>query len=106
MKTELFKNLSGDANDDSLIGSGEHHIFGPKFRKTRLSSTSGARKRSRKKIRLIEQASRRTAKQTTMYVTFVRTATNKYELRLTFDQSVEDVQQRNLRKNPSIIGGP
>lgn len=62
MKTEHFKNLSGDANEDPLINSGEYHIFGPKFRKTRRSTTSGERKRSKKKIRLIEQCFRENGK--------------------------------------------
>lgn len=100
MKTEYFTNLSGDVSGDPLIDSGEYHIFGPKFRKKRRSCTSGERKRSKKKTRLIEQCFRDNGK-ANYDVTFVRTATNKYELRLTFDESVEDVQQRNLLKNPS-----
>lgn len=98
MKTEHFNNLLGDDND--IITSGEYHIFGPKFRKTRRSTTSGERKRSKKKIKFIEQCFNENGR-AKYDVTFIRTATNKYELRLTFDESVDDVQQRNLHKNPS-----
>ena len=100
MKTEHFQNLSGGARESSHVGSGEYHIFGPKFRKTRRGATSGERKRSKKKIRVIERCFKENGK-AKYDVTFVRTATNKYELRLTFDESIEDVQQRNLQKNPS-----
>lgn len=100
MKTEHFQNLSDDANKEGLTDAGTYNLLGASFRKSRSSSSAGERKRSKKKMRLIEQCFKENGK-ANYDVTFVRTSTHKYELRLTFDQSVDGVQQRNPQKNPS-----
>ena len=99
MKTEHFSNLSEESKVLPTLGVGEFNLFGSKL------GTSTSRKRSRKKIKMVEECfgellDKSGYSKSRFDVTFVRTASHKYEMRLTFDEDVRDVQERNQSKTP------
>ena len=101
MKTEHFTNLSDDVMKSSKIKLGDFRIFGTRFNSR---STTTSKKRSKKKMNLVERCFKEDPSKvftTSKFdVTFVRTATKKYEIRLTYDEPVIDVQERNYEKQP------
>ena len=100
MKTEHFSNLSDESKVLPTVSVGEFNMFGTKF------GTSTSRKRSRKKIKMVEKCfgellDKSGYSKSRFDVTFVRTASHKYEMRLTFDEDLHEVQERNQSKTPS-----
>ena len=97
MKTMYFANLSEEAKHHPEIGAGEFTLFGRKFN----SKSNNSGRRSRKKIKMVEKCFQEGSLSKSKFdVTFVRTASNKYELRLTYDEPLSDVQDRNMEKHP------
>ncbi len=98
MKTELFTGLSEEARKGTEISAGEFSLFGSKHGR--------GSKRSRKKTRLIEKCftegtpNKPTFAKSKFDVTFVRTATNKFEMRLTYDEDISEVHARNSERAP------